>query len=245
MYPLRYTQSNPGPGGFATMCHGDILTPSPNKVVTISTQTIKRYTTPIPLHSYKTESPQAAYRDWEISDGRPTMNRFHILAPAAALLVLVPACDDDDDEPTDVATNFTASLSGANEVPPVPSTATGTATLEIVGDEIEYTINVTDLQNAVVAHIHIAPEGENGPVRLNLCGTGAPEPPCVSGTGVLATGSNGTTVGTPAITFDELVSAMRSGNAYVNVHTDDGEGEQNTGPGDMASGEIRGQVVAE
>jgi hypothetical protein len=31
----------------------------------------------------------------------------------------------------------------------------------------------------------------------------------------------------------------------VNVHTDDGEGEQNTGPGDMASGEIRGQIEAE
>jgi hypothetical protein len=59
------------------------------------------------------------------------------------------------------------------------------------------------------------------------------------------TGTNGTTVGTPAITFDELVEAMRSGGAYVNVHTDDGEGEQNTGPGDMASGEIRGQIEAE
>ena len=38
---------------------------------------------------------------------------------------------------------------------------------------------------------------------------------------------------------------MRTGGAYVNVHTDDGEGEQNTGAGDMISGEIRGQVVAE
>jgi hypothetical protein len=81
-------------------------------------------------------------------------------------------------------------------------------------------------------------------VRLNLCGTGAPQPPCVSGTGVLATGTNGTIVD-GAISFDSLVSAMRTGGAYVNVHTDDGEGEQDTGPGDMASGEIRGQVMAE
>jgi hypothetical protein len=82
-------------------------------------------------------------------------------------------------------------------------------------------------------------------VRLNLCGTGAPEPACTSGTGVLATGTNGTTVGSPAITFDELVAAMSAGNAYVNVHTDDGVGQPNTGAGDMASGEIRGQIVAD
>jgi hypothetical protein len=101
------------------------------------------------------------------------------------------------------------------------------------------------MENAVVAHIHIAPPGQNGPVRLNLCGTGAPVPPCTSGTGVLASGTNGVTVGDPPITFDSLVSAMRAGNTYVNVHTDDGVAPPNTGQGDMASGEIRGQVTAE
>ena len=85
----------------------------------------------------------------------------------------------------------------------------------------------------------------NGPVRLNLCGTGDPLPACTSGTGVLASGTNGTTVATvgeTAITFDSLVSAMRTGGAYVNVHTDDGQLPPNSGPGDMASGEIRGQI---
>jgi hypothetical protein len=163
------------------------------------------------------------------------------LIAAAAAPFLALACGDDD--PASPATSFSAELSGAEEVPAVPTTATGSATLELTGDEIAYTINVTNLQNAVVAHIHIAVAGQNGPVRMNLCGTGDPEPPCTSGTGVLATGSNGTTVGTPPITFDPLVSAMRSGGAYVNVHTDDGEGAPNTGPGDMASGEIRGQIV--
>jgi len=173
------------------------------------------------------------------------MNGFRVSAlAAAALLLAIPGCDDDD-EPAGPATNFSATLSGADEVPPVPTTATGSATLSVNGDQIVYTVNATGLQNAVVAHIHIAPQGENGPVRLNLCGTGAPLPACVSGTGVLATGSNGVTVGTPAITFDSLVSAMRSGGAYVNVHTDDGVGAQNTGPGDMATGEIRGQVVTQ
>jgi hypothetical protein len=160
----------------------------------------------------------------------------------AALAVGVLACGDDDGNPTDAATNFTATLSGADEVPANASTATGTATLSISGATITYTINVTGIQNAVAAHIHVAAVGVNGPIRLNLCGTPDSQPTCTSGTGVLASGTNGATLG---ITFDELVSAMRTGGAYVNVHTDDGDGSPNTGPGDLVNGEIRGQIAAE
>ena len=173
------------------------------------------------------------------------MSDFRLSLIALALLPLVVACGDDDD-PAGAGDSFSASLFGAEEVPPVTTTATGTATFDIVGDQINYTVNVTGLTNAVVSHIHIAPDGENGPVRLNLCGTGDPVPACSTApSGVLATGTNGTTVGTPAITFDELVEAIRAGNAYVNVHTDNGTPPPNTGAGDMASGEIRGQIVAD
>ena len=174
------------------------------------------------------------------------MNAHRILPLAlAALLPLIPACGDDDE--TGPGTSFSATLSGSEEVPPVETPATGTATFTVSGTAISYTVNVVNISNPVVAHIHIAAVGVNGPVRLNLCGTGAPEPACASGTvtGVLATGTNGTTVGSPAITFDELVAAMSSGNAYVNVHTNDGVGQPNTGAGDVASGEIRGQIVAD
>ena len=171
------------------------------------------------------------------------MLRYSTLAAAALLLAVVAGCDDDDDDGG--TETFTAALSGTQEVPAVPTTATGTATITVQGDQLSYTVNVNGIQNAVVSHIHIAPAGQNGPVRLNLCGTGAPLPTCTSGTGVLATGTNGTTVGTPAITFDSLLSAMRSGGAYVNVHTDNGDATLNTGPGDMASGEIRGQIQTE
>jgi hypothetical protein len=174
------------------------------------------------------------------------MKNSAIFATAlAALLPAVAACGDDNNTPSGEATNFSATMTGAEEVPAVPSTATGTATFTISGTQINYTVNVTNLQNPVVSHIHIGPTGQNGPVRLNLCGTGAPVPACGTGNGVLATGSNGTTVGSPAITFDDLVAAMRTGNAYVNVHTDDGQPPSNTGPGDMASGEIRGQIAAD
>ena len=161
----------------------------------------------------------------------------------AALLPLIPACGDDDE--AGPVNSFSATLSGAEEVPPVPTSATGTATLTVSGDQIVYTVNVTGIQNAVVSHIHVAAVGVNGPVRLDLCGTGDPLPACVSGTGVLVSASNGTVVGTPPMTFDELVAEMRAGNAYVNVHTNDGVGQPNTGPGDMASGEIRGQIEAD
>ena len=104
-----------------------------------------------------------------------------------------------------------ATLSGGDEVPANASTATGDATFTLDGDQLDYTVNVTGLENPVVAHIHVAAAGANGPVRLNLCGTGAPQPACGTGDGVLATGTNGTTVGDPAITFDDLVEAMRDG----------------------------------
>jgi hypothetical protein len=162
----------------------------------------------------------------------------NLVVTGLALTVGILACGDDDNEPVEPATSFTATLSGSNEFPAVTTTASGDATLTINGAQIEYTINVLDIENALVAHIHTGREGQNGPVRLNLCGTPdpvtSPPPPCTSGTGVLVTGTSGTTVGDPPITFDELVEAIRNDSAYVNVHTTQNQG-----------GEIRGQIVPE
>ena len=158
----------------------------------------------------------------------------------AALFPIVAACGDDG--PSD-ANSFSATLSGANEVPAVTTPATGTATFTVSGSEITYTVNATNLTNVVLGHIHLAAAGVNGTVRLNLCGTGAPPPACTSqpgATGVVATGTNGTAVG---ITFDELLAAMRSGGAYVNLHTN-AQGCTPGNPGCNAGGEIRGQIVA-
>ncbi|HEX2418954.1 MAG TPA: CHRD domain-containing protein [Micromonosporaceae bacterium] len=152
----------------------------------------------------------------------------------------IPACsDDDDDGGTEPDTEFEATLSGSEEVPAVSTPASGNATVSIQGSAIVYRVEVANLENAVVSHIHVAPAGENGDVRLNLCGVPADSPDCsTETTGVLVEGSNGTTQG---ITFDSLVSAIRAGNAYVNVHTSDGTLEQ--GPGNFPGGEIRGQLT--
>jgi hypothetical protein len=39
-----------------------------------------------------------------------------------------------------------------------------------------------------------------------------------------------------------LLESIRAGGTYVNVHTNDGAGAVNTGPGDFPGGEIRGQL---
>jgi hypothetical protein len=171
------------------------------------------------------------------------VNGFQILRVAIpALLPAMAACGDNGPSAS-AATSFTATLTGAEEVPPVTTPATGSATFSVSGGQITYTVNGTNVQNAVLAHIHVNPTGVNGLVRLDLCGTGAPQPACASfpaSTGVVATGTNGTALG---ITFDSLLSAMRTGGAYVNVHTSAAgctPGDQGCNPG----GEIRGQIAA-
>jgi CHRD domain len=152
----------------------------------------------------------------------------------------IPACSDDDDNGgTEPDTEFEATLSGSNEEPAVTTPATGNATISIQGSQIVYQVDVANLENVVLAHIHVAPPGVNGDVRMNLCGVPADSPDCsTETTGVLVEGSNGVTQG---ITFDSLVSAIRAGNAYVNVHTSDGT--QTPGPGNFPGGEIRGQLT--
>ena len=39
-----------------------------------------------------------------------------------------------------------------------------------------------------------------------------------------------------------VLSAIKAGNTYVNVHTNDGVNPANTGAGDFPGGEIRGQI---
>jgi hypothetical protein len=133
-------------------------------------------------------------------------------------------------------------MNAANEVPTNASTATGTAAIAVVGDLLLYKIDVVGISNVSAAHIHgPALAGVNAGVRVNLCGAGT-APACATGapfTGVLASGFATEVSG---ISFDSLVVLLQNGNAYVNVHTNDGVDPPNTGPGDQASGEIRGQV---
>ena len=144
--------------------------------------------------------------------------------------------------------NWSDHLTGAQEVPARPTQAQGQAIFHLSddGQSIDYKLIATNIDNVRQAHIHIGTAGANGPVIVFLYGL---VPPAGGReTGLLARGTIDAAdfvapfVGQP---FRFLVEAMRSGNAYVNVHTDDGVLPANTGPGDFPGGEIRAQIIEE
>jgi hypothetical protein len=142
--------------------------------------------------------------------------------------------------------NFFAHLSGDEEVPARETRAVGQAVFHLSdnGTEIEYTLIVANIENVVAAHIHVGAVGVNGPVVTFLAG------PFPAGggrfNGVLAQGTiaaanlTGPLTGRP---LSDLVDAMKAGNTYVNVHTNDGVAPTDTGPGDFPGGEVRGQIL--
>ncbi len=158
------------------------------------------------------------------------------LATATAGLA---ACDDDDTT-APAPEMFAAQLAGSNEIPPVATTASGSATFVVRGDTaIDYTVNVTGLAGTTMAHLHVGGAGVNGPVAVWLLppdGT-APQAPGPLVTGVLAAGRirassiRPLAAGQAPITLDSLRTLLRTGQIYVNVHT-----QANGG------GELRGQT---
>jgi len=142
-------------------------------------------------------------------------------------------------------TNFVAPLAGNQEVPARDTLAHGLATFQLSADgsELSYILIASNIDNVVASHIHVGPAGVNGPVVLFLFGSVAPGGGRHDG--VLATGTAtaanlvGPLAGQP---LSVLIAAMESGGAYVNVHTNDGVGDPNSGPGDFPGGEIRGQI---
>lgn len=133
--------------------------------------------------------------------------------------------------------NFQAHLNGGNEAVPVSTIAQGDAIFNLSkdGNSIHYKLICANIENVFMAHIHLAPAGTNGPIVVWLYPS-APPAILISGRfdGVLAEGTitdadlRGPLAGQP---LAKLLSAMRSGDSYVNVHT-------NQYPG----GEIRGQI---
>jgi hypothetical protein len=128
--------------------------------------------------------------------------------------------------------NFTASLSGSNEVPPNNSIAAGECIVKIAKDEssIYYKLIVSNINNVVASHFHMAPAGQNGGVVAFLYGG----PLVEEQNGILAEGAIDAddVIGSIAGDLDALIDAIRAGNIYVNVHTNPG----------FPGGEVRGQV---
>lgn len=163
--------------------------------------------------------------------------------------------------------NHSVHLSGDQETAPLPpapspsdSNAQGQAIFHIAKDGLsfDYKLIASNIENVVQAHIHCGPSGMNGPIVVWLFPSPTATQPLIGPTGrhdgVLAEGtveSGGPnhvrTTAASAIcpggvsNFADVLRQLRSGNAYVNVHTNDGAAPTNTGPGDFPGGEIRGQ----
>jgi hypothetical protein len=140
-----------------------------------------------------------------------------------------------------------ALLTGYEESPSVSTTARGAFSAEIDADsdEIRYSETFSGLQAPVTqSHIHIAQPGVNGSVVIFLCQTAAnpdptglapqcPQEGTVTGKITMANVIAGATASQQlqAGDLDAVITAIRAGFAYANVHT-------TASPG----GEIRGQI---
>lgn len=159
------------------------------------------------------------------------------MLPVLAVGLMLVACEKDSvtadlnrvDAKVDARAssfNFTAVLSGDNEVPPVDSDAAGVCIVKIAKDEssISYKLIVSNINNVFAAHFHKAPVGVSGGVVVTLFGG----PSVDVQNGILAEG----TITDADTDLATLIQDIRDGNIYVNVHTNPG----------TPSGEVRGQV---
>jgi hypothetical protein len=147
--------------------------------------------------------------------------------------------------------NWSAHAKGSNEVPPRDTNGQAQAIFHLSGDgsALEYKLIAANIDNVFMAHIHMSGgPGVNGPIVVWLYPSTAPVPAPTAGgriDGVIAQGTItaanfvGPLAGHP---LSDLVDALNSGHAYVNLHTDDGIAPANTGAGDFPGGEIRADV---
>ena len=114
-----------------------------------------------------------------------------------------------------LAADLKLRLTGAEETPPVTTSASGTGTISIAADKsVSGTVKTAGIEGTV-AHIHVGAPGQSGPPIITL-DKGA------DGAWSVPTGSKLT---------DDQYASFKAGNLYVNVHS-----------AEHKAGEIRGQL---
>jgi len=174
-------------------------------------------------------------------------NRAGVMVLSSLLLLALAGTSSADDGPRKQG-KIRAKLVGIQEVPAVSSKGSGEFVGEISNDDtkIDYSLSWKNLEGTTVqqAHIHFGQHLVNGGVSVFFCSNlTTPAPPAgtptcpapasgelkgiITAANVIGPAGQGIAAGE----FAELLRAIRSGNAYANVHTD-----KHTG------GEIRGQL---
>ena len=164
---------------------------------------------------------------------------------ATSIAASAVACDDDDDPAGPSPELFRATMNGANERPdPTTTTATGVADFRYENEVLSWTVTLNNITNISGAHIHIGTANQAGGVLLGLGTTGAGGTLTNAGFSGSIARSAFTAPGSPnqAVTFDQMLAMMRTGAAYVNIHTSDPNLAGNNTQGDYPGGEIRGQI---
>lgn len=148
----------------------------------------------------------------------------------------------------DASLRVRARLVGFQEVPAISTPGSGKFSAELSADglTLTWTLTYADLKGnsgeggAVTgAHVHLGQRGVAGGVAIHLCGGGGgteacPAPPAtLTGTATADNVVGPAGQGLAAGQLADLVTAMRAGVTYVNVHTTQFPG-----------GEIRGQLRA-
>jgi hypothetical protein len=115
------------------------------------------------------------------------------------------------------ASDTPVTLTGAQETPtPVATEAQGTSTIKVGADKsVTGSVKTTGVVGTM-AHVHLAAKGQSGPPIITLEKTSASEWSIPAG----------------AKLTDEQYAAYKTGNLYINVHSDAHKG-----------GEIRAQLV--
>ena len=113
------------------------------------------------------------------------------------------------------AVDSKVTLTGAEETPPVTTSASGTGTISIAADKsVSGTIKTAGIDGKA-AHIHVGASGESGPPIITL-----------------SKGADGVwSVPAGSTLTDEQYASFKAGKLYVNVHS-----------AEHKSGEIRGQL---
>lgn len=128
--------------------------------------------------------------------------------------------------------SYAAELRPGNEVPPVTSSAFGSAfvTFDPVNNTIAFDARASGIASPSVSHIHRGPAGANGPVVINFATSAAQIPGGrTHGAGPIATFQAG------SLTPDDLTALYNPNTAsgyYVNIHS-----------ALFPGGEVRGQLV--